>query len=167
MTHDKYRADELVRLCAENWPELQGPTHRFIVYLNRAGQLGLNEAAQVMRAQGLSPGEFDVLTSLRRSPPPHRLTPTELHRATLITSGGLTKLLHQLEARGLVERQVHAEDRRSKLVLLTEAGKRLIEPTTAAVIERDKAWLAAALDEDELRQLNRLLGKVLRELEGR
>ncbi|MBK1649020.1 MarR family winged helix-turn-helix transcriptional regulator [Rhabdochromatium marinum] len=165
MAKDKARADTLMQLCAENWPELHGPTQQFIVYLNRVGQLGINEAAQVMRVQGLSLGEFDVLASLRRTAPPHRLSPTQLHCATLITSGGLTKLLYQLEARGLVERQVHAGDKRSKLVLLTTAGKALVESTMAQVIACDQRWLNAALDENELAQLNQLLGKVLAVLE--
>jgi DNA-binding MarR family transcriptional regulator len=53
---------------------------------------------------GLSPSELDVLVTLRRSAAPWVLTPSEIQRALLITSGGLTKILQQLEGRGLVTR---------------------------------------------------------------
>ena len=162
---DDYTADEIMNLCEENWPGKNNPIHRFAVYLNRTRMLGVHEVQEIMRGKGLSLGELDVLASLRRSPPPHRLAPTELQRATLITSGGLTKLLYQLEARSLVERSVCETDKRSKLVHLTHKGKRLTEATMNTVIKHQENSLGAALSESELDQLNALLGKVLKVFE--
>jgi DNA-binding MarR family transcriptional regulator len=164
---DKHTAAELMALCEENWPRTYNQTHRFAVYVNRTCLLGVQEVQEIVREKRLSLGEFDVLASLRSSPSPYRLPPTELQRATLITSGGLTKLLYQLEARGLVERSVHEADRRRKLVHLTRKGERLVEATMNKVTERESEWVEAALNEGELEQLNQLLGKVLGVLEQR
>ena len=85
-----------------------------------------------LRAEALEPfnfkeGEFDVLATLRRSGIPYRLTPTELYRALLITSGAMTNRLTRLESTGMVHRVVDPQDRRSLQVALTEKGKALIE----------------------------------------
>ena len=47
---------------------------------------------------GLSGGEFDVLAALRRAGEPYRLTPGELSRSTMVSTGGMTKRLDRLEA---------------------------------------------------------------------
>ena len=51
----------------------------------------------VYRAHGLEPGWHDVLATLRRSGPDHRLRPTDLTNATMLTSSGTTKRLDRLE----------------------------------------------------------------------
>jgi DNA-binding MarR family transcriptional regulator len=163
---DSYNADHLLEMSEEHWPATCTSTHRFAVYVNRVRLLGLHKAQALMREKGLSLGEFDVLSTLRRSPPPYRLSPTELQRSTLITSGGLTKLLYQLESKGLIERSVLETDKRSKLVHLSRKGRSLIEAAMKAVTRFQEKWLGAALDDDELEQLNTLLGKVLRVLEA-
>jgi MarR family 2-MHQ and catechol resistance regulon transcriptional repressor len=45
----------------------------------------------------------------------------------LLTSGSITSAIHRLESRKLVHRTRHPQDRRARLVELTEKGKRLIE----------------------------------------
>ena len=96
---------------------------------------------------------------------PYVLTPTELQRSVLITSGGLTKLLYQLEARGLVSRSVQAQDKRSKLVHLTSKGKKLVERAVAEVMQVESQWIEQALSEKELEQLKKLLGKTAKAVE--
>ncbi len=136
-----YSANHVMQLCEENWPATFNATHRFVVYLHRLRALSGQSARKIMKAKGLSVGEFDILATLRRSPPPHRLSPTELQRSTLITSGGLTKLLYQLEAQALVARSVLQADKRSKLVHLAPKGKRLIETAMKAVHKSDEGCI--------------------------
>jgi MarR family 2-MHQ and catechol resistance regulon transcriptional repressor len=45
----------------------------------------------------------------------------------LLTSGSITSAIDRLESRGLVQRTAHPEDRRARLVELTDKGKRVIE----------------------------------------
>jgi DNA-binding MarR family transcriptional regulator len=45
---------------------------------------------QAFAAQGLESWEFDVLSALRRSGEPYQLSPGQLLRETLVTSGTMT-----------------------------------------------------------------------------
>jgi DNA-binding transcriptional ArsR family regulator len=74
------------------------------------GEVSVAELADTALADGLAHerrgrGWFDVLAALRRSGTPYELNPTELSRAMLLSSGGMTKRLDRLEAAGLVERR--------------------------------------------------------------
>ena len=60
--------------------------------------------ATAFAVHGLEPWEFDVLSSLRRQGPPYRLSPGNLLRATMVTSGTMTNRIDRLEASGLVRR---------------------------------------------------------------
>ena len=87
------------------------------------------------------------------------MTPSELQRSLLITSGGLTKLLYQLEEDGLISRSMHAKDKRSKLVHLSTQGKQKVELAMAAIQQTLKSWINEAFSEQELEQLQYLLSK--------
>ncbi len=164
---NKYTADQLIKLKEENWPEIHDSIHEFVVYLNRVRDMGLARGIRILNEHNLSAGEFDILVTLRSTTaPPYVLTPTELQQAVLITSGGLTKLLYQLEARDLVSRSVQKQDKRSKLVHLTAKGKRLVEKVMTVVRNEQRAWIAETFTASELDQLNKLLGKAASALES-
>ena len=76
---------------------------------------------------GLSYSDYDVIATLRRAGSPYELTPTELGKRVLLTSGGLTACLRRLEAAGLISRRGVPEDRRILLARLTPKGFALIE----------------------------------------
>ena len=113
----------------------------------------------VYRAHGLEPGWHDVLATLRRSGPDHRLRPTDLTNATMLTSSGTTKRLDRLEHAGLVTRGPDPQDRRGTLITLTEAGHRLIDAVTEAHLDNERDLLSA-LGADEQRRLADLLRKL-------
>ncbi|AXK35096.1 MarR family transcriptional regulator [Streptomyces armeniacus] len=70
----------------------------------------------------------------------------------------LSFVMNQLTGRGLVERSADPADRRSRVVALTEDGRRV----RSAVIEATLALTPfARLDAGELRELASLLGKAL------
>jgi DNA-binding MarR family transcriptional regulator len=107
----------------------------------------------------LDPAGFDVLATLRRSGPVYALTPGELMRTAMVTSGAITQRLDRLEARGLVTRARHPDDGRAVRVELTEAGRRLVDevlPAHLATEERLIAPLSPA-DRDALAGLLRRL----------
>lgn len=164
---DNYTSGQIIGFMRENWPEMYGSTHEFLVYINRVRDLGFARIRETLARFNLSAGEFDILATLRRSARPHVLTPTELQRSLLITSGGLTKLLYQLEAAGLVSRSVQEQDKRSKLVHLTPKGKKTAQKAMAAIQDMANEWLDDALSKRELEQLKNLLGKTARAFENR
>jgi DNA-binding MarR family transcriptional regulator len=121
-----------VQHVLEQWrreaPELDRSPMGVVGRISRLAQLLQAELEPVFAAHGLNGGEFDVLASLRRSGRPYRLTPTELSKALMVTSGGMTKRLTALEGRGLIRRDPDPNDGRSTVVSLTREGSRLVEP---------------------------------------
>ena len=111
--------------------------------------------------------EFVKLRVLRREPPPHVMTPSGLHETLVLSAGGMTKILKQLEAKGLVSRRADTADRRSNLVALTPRGQAAIESAQSAVREFDFALLERTLSGREQQRLAQLLRKLLLTLEPR
>lgn len=125
------RPRDHVQFVLEQWrreaPELDRAPMGVIGRISRLAQLLQAELERVFTAYGVNGGEFDVLASLRRAGKPYRLTPTELSRALMVTSGGMTKRLAALEERGLIRRDPDPNDGRSTTVSLTGEGKRLVD----------------------------------------
>jgi DNA-binding MarR family transcriptional regulator len=109
---------------------------------------------------GLQPGEFDVLATLRRSGEPYMLSPTHLYETVMISSGGMTNRLDRLERAGLVERRPDPNDRRGKLIALTDAGKRVIDETIDRHVANEERILSV-LTPAEQKKLNALLRKLI------
>jgi DNA-binding MarR family transcriptional regulator len=100
-----------------------------------------------------------VLGTLLRSGPPYCLTPTELYRTLMISSGGLTDRLQRLKHARLVTRDVAPDDARSLQVRLTRTGKQTAEAAFRADMALE-ASLLAGLSRDERRTLGLLLRKL-------
>ncbi len=81
---------------------------------------------------GLTPAEFDVLVTLRRSGTPYRMKPNQLARSVMLTTGGTTNVTHRLVARGVVEREDDPDDARSTWLRLTPDGVALAERAVLA-----------------------------------
>ena len=115
--------------------------------------------ANAFSAHDLESWEFDVLAALRRSGPPYRLSPGQLLRETLVTSGTMTNRVDRLAARGLVARQDHPDDRRGVLVQLTQAGKEAVDTAMAELLAAERGILAAldVTKHDQLASSLRLL----------
>jgi DNA-binding MarR family transcriptional regulator len=113
---------------------------------------------------GLHIGEGDVLFTLFRAGPPHRLSPTELAQSTLVATGTMTNRLDKLEARGLVRRVPNPQDRRGLSIELTEAGRELVDGLVGEHVEREQEMLSA-LTRTERQQLTRIMRKLLDHLE--
>jgi len=94
-------------------------------------------------AHELDVWEFDVLAALRRQGRPYVLSPGELIRATLSTSGTMTNRVNRLEARGLVIRRPNNDDRRGVLVQLTGEGRVRVQQALADLLAYERRVLAA------------------------
>jgi DNA-binding MarR family transcriptional regulator len=103
---------------------------------------------------------FDVLSALRRSSPPHQLSPGQLLAQTLVTSGTMTNRIDRLEQRGLVRRRPDPADARSVRVQLTAAGRRRVDSALQDLLAREDAILGT-LDSTERSTLAALLRRVV------
>ncbi|UYM03809.1 MarR family winged helix-turn-helix transcriptional regulator [Solicola gregarius] len=116
-------------------------------------------------AAQLGNGDFDVLAALRRAGSPYTLTPGELSRAMLVTTGAVTKRIDRLERRALVERAVAAGDARGRLVTLTPRGVQLVDDLIADHLDRERELLAG-LSDAQCARLADLLGRLSAALES-
>ncbi|MDP3125505.1 MAG: MarR family winged helix-turn-helix transcriptional regulator, partial [Thiobacillus sp.] len=84
----------------------------------------------------------------------------QLQDSLLITSGGLTKVMLQLETRNLVIRSRHQTDQRVKPIKLTPAGKRLVEKAMRELAATSSAWVRGILEANEISLLTGMLRKL-------
>jgi len=135
-----------VQHVLEQWrreaPELDRSPMGVVGRISRLAQLLQAELEPIFAAHGVNGGEFDVLAALRRAGRPYRLTPTELSKAMMVTSGGMTKRLNALEGRGLIRREPDPNDGRSRAVSLTREGKRLVESTLPKHVANERRLLS-------------------------
>lgn len=146
-------------------PELDTRSMEIAGRILLAASLLQNRLEPVFRQHGVSSGGFDVLATLRRQGPPFELSPTDLYKALLITSGTMTHRLDGLEKQGLVERISHPHDRRGLLVRLTDKGLSVIDTLIKAHLENEKR-LFAPISARDAKSLTKILGKWIETLEG-
>ncbi|MGJ4929419.1 MarR family winged helix-turn-helix transcriptional regulator [Bradyrhizobium sp. HKCCYLS2038] len=166
MTAERIPIDHFLSMRAKSWPEAATPIVGLMVRIFRLNSLMLEQTTRLVAAHALSFTEFEVLVTLRGQPSPHQLLPTDLYGAILISSGGLTKVLHALEARGLIARALDKDDRRSKPVRLTAKGRAVAERAMRDVLEADEALINGALSSSDVAALTRLLGRLLQTIES-
>ena len=164
-TSDPDHVDEILTELARERPDLDVEVLGLVGRLFRVVHLADAALGEGFERHGLQPGWFDLLAALRRAGAPYQRNPTELMRATLLSSGGMTKRLDRLAEAGLVERRPDPHDRRGTLVRLTGRGKQLVDRALPGHLANEERLLAA-LDPAERRRLDELLGKLLSTLEA-
>ncbi len=161
--------DSVQRLLSE-WkqerPELdpapvgiQGRIMRLSAHLLRQSESWLDPL-------GLSWEAFSLIVTLRRSGKPYELRPTDLLQESLLTSGAITNRIDRVEKMGLVERRPDVDDRRSYIIRLTPAGRKLADKAIARHFEAVRDLLDI-LSAPEQNQLAELLSKLLSSFEER
>jgi DNA-binding MarR family transcriptional regulator len=113
-----------------------------------------------------APRWFDLLAALRRAGAPFELTPTQLMRTALLSSGGMTKRPDRLAEAGLLERLPDPDDRWGTRVRLTQRGKATIDAAIDVHVSNENR-LPGTLTPAERRALNRSLRRLLAALEER
>lgn len=137
-------------------PDLDVSPMGVIGRLHRLGVVLNDELRPVFAEAGLGDGDFDVLAALRRSDPPHELTPGQLASSTMVTSGAVTKRVDRLERQGLVRRTVADDDGRSRRVSLTDKGFALVDELVEKHVANEHRLLSG-LTELERSRLAHLL----------
>lgn len=113
-------------------------------------------AIESVAGLGLGLSDFAVLEMLvHKGPQPVNV----IGKKVLLTSGSITAAIDRLESRKLVRRTADSHDRRSRIVQLTDSGKRLIEDAFERH-EIDMEQAMTVLKCNERIELIRLLKKV-------
>jgi len=129
---------------------------KLFVVLSRSHAALTGHLTAHVAEHGLTLTEFGILEVLYHKGP---LLLGEVQKRILVSSGGVTYLVDRLEAKGLVERQACAEDRRARYAALTADGEALIArifPPHAELIQE----LMGVLTEEEQRTAVELLKRL-------
>ncbi|WP_235039992.1 MarR family winged helix-turn-helix transcriptional regulator [Vreelandella profundi] len=108
----------------------------------------------------LNGASFDVMATLRRAGAPYALSPGDLMASTMVTSGTMTHRINLLEKAGLIKRVKNPDDGRGFLISLSPQGLEVINEAVTAHVET-QAQLVAALTDEQIAQLDRLLKQLL------
>ncbi|MGR5148062.1 MarR family winged helix-turn-helix transcriptional regulator [Photobacterium alginatilyticum] len=150
----------ILKKIEDNWPQSAEKCSPAILRLHRIHDYHQQDLIEILDQYDLQRADFSVLAALRRQGEPCCLSPTELYRSMLFSSGGLTKVLSRVTTLGLIERLDNPEDKRSKLVKLTEKGKELIDRIIQQLHNHEQEYVSV-LSKEEQEQLNTLLEKLL------
>ena len=111
---------------------------------------------------GLGDSDFRVLEVLLHKGP---LPVNVIGPKVFLTPGSISTAVDRLFSKGLVSRDENPEDRRIRLVALTETGKALISTVYRKHVE-DVRQVFADFTSSELQQLERLMKKAGRQAEA-
>lgn len=114
-------------------------------------------ASKSIEAGGLSFAELRLLLALRGAETGRR--PTDLATELHLSPSGVTRALLPLEKRAIVERRRDPGDGRASHVVLTPAGRTLVDEASAQAGERG-ARLLRRLSVGQTKQLQRLLEEI-------
>jgi len=159
-----YTLEHMLKQMKQNWPEATSLEAELFLSMNRFSEVLDQNCAQNLEEFGLTNGAFEALVALRAQPEPRQLSPSELYRSLMLTSGCMTKILKQREADGLIDRVDHKTDKRSKMVQLTEKGKDLAERAMERVKEGDRKVIYENLTKEEVLTLHDTLMNVVNKL---
>lgn len=152
-------ADDILEQWSSERPELDTASLGIVIRVLALAREYQRDAALALADLDLELFEYDALSALRRQGKPFALPATTLARETDLSSGAMTNRIDRLEARKLVTRVQDPQDRRTVVVRLTAAGKRLIDQAVGLRLDvADRSM--RELDTAQRRQLEKLLRRL-------
>lgn len=128
-----------------------------LINLIRTDSLVTAALSRRFRRHGLSLSGFNALVILRQSP--DGVNPHEIAERLLVTRAAVTAILNSLEVKGLIRRERSELDGRMSLIVITEAGKKLLNRLLPAHFAAERA-MASVLGANEKDLLITLLGRL-------
>lgn len=126
----------------------------------RLSRLWDKEIKDFLAEHDLEPGEFDILSTLRRAGEPYALTAGTFLKESLVTTGAITLRVDRMEKKDLVTRVRDAADRRSVKIQLTPHGLDVIDRVLPLHLANEARFLQG-LDADARQDLAGALAAVL------
>jgi len=130
-------------------------SHLWLILYKASRAVERNALASIA-GLGMGLSDFAILELLlHKGPQPVN----RIGKKVLLSSGSITTAIDRLEARKLVQRSTDPDDLRSRIVQLTAAGRKLIEPAFDKHC-RDMEETMSILRPREREELTRLLRKL-------
>jgi DNA-binding MarR family transcriptional regulator len=160
MDHDRDAVDDIRARLAVVYPDLDTTAFEITGRVLRLAREIEIRRAQHLASYDMTPGDFDVIATLRRTDDGEGVNPGRLSESLLITSGGLTKRLDRLESAGLIERHPDPADRRAILIRMSPRGREAIDEALPALLEMEAETFGSRLTTRQLGQATTLLRRL-------
>lgn len=131
-------------------------TEETFFVMARASAYGSSDANEALGELGLKVRQYSALVLASADAPP---TQRELSQFLALDPSQIVAIVDSLEKRGAVERRPDPRDRRSKIIVATEAGRELCAQARLVVDGATRSSLHT-LTEAEQEQLHELLVRV-------
>ena len=116
-------------------------------------------SAALVAKHGLTLNDYGCLLLLSRSED-EGMRRIDLANELQLSPSGITRLLDRLEDQGLVGKGACKEDARVSYAILTDAGLEKLKEAAPGHIEDIDRRLSDVLDDDEMKTLSELLGRL-------
>ena len=116
-------------------------------------------SAEVLAPHGLTLTQYKILKFLL-IPPQGTVRQVDIEEHFYIRNPTVTRILQNLEKKGLIERQINPQDNRSKVICLTEKAKSM-ETLLYQLGDKLEEKFTKNLTDEDKRELLRLLKKIL------
>ena len=159
---------DVIDRCIPEWerefPEMDIATEALVGRIHKISRHILKSLNETAAAFDLTISDWDMLSALRRQGAPYRLSPTELAKELMLSSGAMTNRLDRLEEAGLVRRSPDPDDRRAVRVELTDHGRDVWSEAVEVQAAKEQMF-AGELTQEDKEQLNSLLRRMMLTLE--
>jgi len=152
--------DSLINEWQQERPQLDSSAMEIVGRILKLSKILEKSASKALSSYGIHYTDLDVLATIKRSGTPYELTPSQLIKSVLITSGAMTALLNRLTKLELIYRSQDSKDGRIKLVGLTPKGSKLIDKAIETRFNEAKDSISV-LNKKENTELSALLKKLL------
>jgi DNA-binding MarR family transcriptional regulator len=112
---------------------------------------------QETQAHGVTPVQFAALNQVAKTPGVDQRT---LARSIGLDTSTIAGVIDRLEARGLMERRASPDDRRVRLLALSDDGQRLLDAMEPGILQAQERMLAP-LSKKERAEFMRMLRLVV------
>ena len=140
--------------------QLRDFRHSLPMELLKAREAAMSRFRPMLREYGLTEQQWRVIRALAEF---GRIDAGELAQRSFLLAPSLTRILHFLEAKGLVQREADSSDQRKSVLRLTSAGRRLFD-RIAPESEARYADIEASFGKERLEALYLLLSDFYRTL---
>ncbi|MFD5815685.1 MarR family winged helix-turn-helix transcriptional regulator [Streptomyces sp. NPDC127038] len=160
------RAEEIAQAWRREQPGLPVDSIGILTRIRHAAKLLADERRRVLTQVGMDAATLDLLSTLRRSGQPYRLSTRELATRCLITPGAVTQRVDRAQHDGLVRKLAAHPGTRAVPVELTAKGHHAVENAVDGLLTYEQG-LIETLSPQEQQELARLLTVLLRDLNDR
>lgn len=156
-------AEEISRAWQREQPGLPVGSIGIITRIRQASKLLADERRRALATVGMDAATLDLLSTLRRSGPPYRLSTRQIAARCLVTAGAVTQRVDRAQRAGLARRLPAEPGTRVVQVELTAGGRRAVDSAVGGLLSYEQG-LVEVLAAPEQEELARLLAVLLRHL---